>query len=102
MVGDLTELSGPFAEVREVVETYRHHKIVLADWTDIFSVAIEALQAPVGEDEFPIPTSWPTGRGSVHYGSSRDVSGSGGSSVCAASTSSNRAVNSQGVPNIPP
>jgi hypothetical protein len=47
MMSDLTELLGPLTEVREVVETYRHHKIVLADWAEVFSVAIEALQAPV-------------------------------------------------------
>lgn len=43
---DIAELAAPLAEVREVVETFRHHKIVLPDWAHIVSSAIEALAVP--------------------------------------------------------
>ena len=42
----IAELAAPLAEVREVVETFRHHKIVLPDWAQIFRSAIEDLAVP--------------------------------------------------------
>jgi hypothetical protein len=45
-MSDIAELAAPLAEVREVIETFRHHKIVLPDWAQIFRSAIEMLSAP--------------------------------------------------------
>lgn len=45
-MSDTADIAAPLAEVREVVETFRHHKIVLPNWADVVSSAIEALAVP--------------------------------------------------------
>lgn len=51
-MSDAMELAAPVAEVREVVETFRHHGLVLPDWMDTVRSAIEALS---GGFRFAIP-----------------------------------------------